>query len=285
MKKKGLLLIVLLLAISLLFGGCTEQPALEPEAKSDLREEPVTEVREPHPLEIYSNPFGTAGYVLSFALAEIINAESEWLTATAIETPSGSHNMKILQREPQRAENWIGYLNTLNIHHSSVGGEPFTPEEPFEMDVRAVSIASNICELFVTNNPNIMEPEDLRGKRIAVGPKGNTAEFIPRFLMEHWGVIDDVDIATMTHEEVADALIDSRIDVGRNSVQLIEAGVDYAEWVPIPSMERLAHSIETYIFPVSKEDYAKAREATGYPLYPIGAKGGTIGKSTFPDTL
>ncbi len=287
MKQKILFgLLVLTLVALPLFGACAPTPAPAPPtpAPTPAPTPTPTPTHEPVALEIYSNPFGNAGYVLSFALADIINKNSEWLRAVAIESPSGAHNMKILQRSPEKSGVWVGYLNPLSIHHSTLGGAPFTPEEPFKMSVKAVSITANIGAPFLTIDQNIKTPQDLIGKTVALAPKGSTEEFVPRFLLEAWGVYDDVRIVTMAFPAQSDALIDGTIDLGRSGAVIL-GHEEYADWTPIPLFEKILMARETYIFSTTAEDYAIVRENTGYPVYPIGGKGKTIGKSTLPDWL
>jgi len=275
----GSICLILILAALPFMAAC---PAPAPPPTPPAEEEAPT--HEPVALEIYSNPFGNAGYVLSFALADIINKNSEWLRAVTIETPSGAHNMKILQRSPEKSGVWVGYLNPLSIHHSTLGGEPFTPEEPFVMSVKAVSITANIGAPLLTTDPNIKTPQDLIGKTVALEPEGSTEEFVPRFMLEAWGVYDDVRIVTMGFGAQSDALIDGTIDLGKSGAVIL-GHEEYADWTPIPPFEKLLMARETYIFPTTAEDYAMARKNTGYPIYPIGGKGKTIGKSTVPDWL
>ena len=58
-------------------------------------------------IQIYSNPFGNATYVMSFALAEIINKYSDKLHATCLESKSSSANMLYLQQNPDARKNTI----------------------------------------------------------------------------------------------------------------------------------------------------------------------------------
>ena len=48
-------------------------------------------------LQVYSNPFGHTTYVLSFALAEIINKNSSRLHATCMESKGSAANILYLQ--------------------------------------------------------------------------------------------------------------------------------------------------------------------------------------------
>jgi len=279
MTKKQLTILVasvwfVLMIAALPFMAACPAP---PEATTPPTHEPVA-------LEIYSNPFGNAGYVLSFALSDLINKNSEWLRAVTIETPSGAANLQILQRSPEKSGVWVGYLNGLSLHHSTLGGAPFTLEKPFEMSVKAVSIAANIGVPFLTTDPNINTPQDLIGKTVALEPVGSTEEFVPRFLLEAWGVLDKVKIVTMGFGAQSDALIDGTIDLGRSG-GVILGHEEFSDWAPISPFEALCMARETYIFPTTAEDYAMARENSGYPIYPIGGKGKTIGKSTLPDWL
>lgn len=277
MKKERLLGLIGSICLILVLAALPFMGACAPKEVTPPPHEPVT-------LEIYSNPFGNAGYVLSFALADIINKNSEWLRAVTIETPSAAANLQILQRSPEKSGVWVGYVNPLSLHYSTLGGAPFTLEKPFIMSVKAVSIAALIGAPFLTTNPNIKTPQDLIGKTVALEPVGSTEEFVPRFLLEAWGVLNDVKIVTMGFGAQSDALIDGTIDLGRSGAVIL-GHEEFSDWTPIAPFEALCMARETYIFPTTAEDYAMARENSGYPIYPIGGKGKTIGKSTLPDWL
>jgi len=275
MRKALLISVAVLLVFCSAISGCAK-PAPAPVSAPEPAHETVV-------LEIYSTDFGKAAYVLSFALSEIINNNSEWLRAVAIETPGSAANMQILQRDPGKAGVWVGFLNPISIHNGRIGQPPFTPEQPFTMGVKAVSVTTNTGAVLVTTNPDIKKPEDLVGKTVALEAEGHTMELWPRFCLETWGIYDKVKIVTMSMGAQTDALIDGTIDVGTSGAVMLEPTEEFSDWVPIPIFERVLASREAWVIPFTPEDAAQIRERTGYPIYSIGGKGKTVGKSTLPD--
>lgn len=275
----GCLCLIIVIAAIPFLGGCASEK--EP-TKTTATTTPASQTHDIVTLEIYSNPFGKAGYVLSFALADLVNKNSTWLRAVTIETPSASANLNILQRSPEKSGVWVGYVGPLQIEYCAQGNAPFTPEKPFEMDIKAVSLAVNIVETFLTTDPNIKTPQDLVGKTMAIETVGSTNEFLPKLFLEHWGIADKVKLVTMSISNQGEALQDGTIDVGRQG-SVILGNEEYSDWSPTAPFEALCMAKPTYIFPVSDEDLAQVMEKTNYPLYSIGAKAKTIGKATFED--
>ena len=121
-------------------------------------------VQRPYNIEIYSLKMGFSGYVLSFALADLINKKSEWLRASAIETKGTVENMAILVKHPEKQKVWVGYMNPDTRHQARVGMAPFG--KPYDETV-VLSSSTRACETFVTLDPNIKTFEDFLGKRAA----------------------------------------------------------------------------------------------------------------------
>jgi TRAP-type uncharacterized transport system substrate-binding protein len=80
-------------------------------------------------IQIYSNPLGATGYVLSFGLAEIINKYSTKYHATCVESKGLTVNMLYLIQNPEARKNTIIYVNNVGVGEAEKGLPPF--KEPY----------------------------------------------------------------------------------------------------------------------------------------------------------
>jgi len=83
---------------------------------------------EEYEIEIYGGKAGMSTYAASIAMAELINANSTWLKATAVEAPSVTSCFQLLLNEPERRADTL----IVSIHQfhalASEGKEPFTTQ-------------------------------------------------------------------------------------------------------------------------------------------------------------
>jgi len=228
-------------------------------------------------IQIYSNPFGHTTYVISFALAEIINKNSTRLHATCLESKGSSANILYVQKNPSAQKYTILISNPFAVHQAAKADPPFS--KPFT-GLKAISILANNCAFLVTTNPEIKTIQDLKGKSVGLGPKGITLEYIPRFLLDYgYGIYNDLGrVSHSSFDGVKNALIDGSLDVGIQS-STMWGEEEEKDWVPIPATEELLSTKKCYLVDMSEEAYKKAREKSGYPLYPLRAKPKAFGKS------
>lgn len=228
-------------------------------------------------LQIYSNPFGHTTYVLSFALAEIINKNSSLLHATCVESKGSAANILYLQGNPGAHKNTLIVGNPFAVHQAANADPPF--KKPFT-GLKAISMIGNMCGYFVTTDPEIKTIEDLAGKKLTLGPKGITLEYIPRFILQNgydiWEKLGHVSYTSF--DGIKNALIDGTTDAGIMS-SVMWGEEELKDWVPIPAADELLATKKCYLLDINLEAYKKAREATGYPLYALKARPKAFGKS------
>lgn len=228
-------------------------------------------------IQIYSNPFGNATYVMSFALAEIINKYSNKLHAACMESKGSSANMLFLQQNPEARKNTIIVASPSAVTGAKKGAPPF--REPFT-GLRAISsIMYNGC-FFMTLDPDIKTIEDLAGKRVAVGPKGSTLAYEPEFVLKFgYDIFDKLGrVGYMPPGAVKDALLDGSVQVGIQSSTMWGEGEE-KQWAPIPATEELMSSAKCYIVELDPNAVKKAAAESGYPLFTLKAKKLDFGKS------
>jgi TRAP transporter TAXI family solute receptor len=228
-------------------------------------------------LQVYSNPFGHTTYVLSFALAEIVNKNSSRLQVTCVESKGSAANILYMQKKPEALKSTIVVANPFAVMQAAKADPPF--KSPFT-GLKAISMIGNMCGFFITTNPDIKTIEDLAGKKLTLGPKGITLEYIPRFILQNGYDIWDKfgRVSYTSFDGIKNALIDGTTDAGIMS-SVMWGEEDLKDWVPIPAADELLATKKCYLLDINLEAYKRAREATGYPIYPLKAKPKAFGKS------
>ena len=228
-------------------------------------------------IQIYSNPFGNATYVMSFALAEIINKYSHTLHAACLESKGSSANMLFLQQNPEARKNTIIVASPSAITCARKADPPF--KKPFT-GLKAISAIVNNASFFLTLNPDIKTIADLEGKRVALGPKGSTLAYEPEFVLKYgYGIYDKIGrVGYMPPGAVKDALLDGSVEVGLQSSTLWGDG-DLKEWAPIPATDEILATAKAYLVDMDPKAVEKAAKESGYPLMTLEAKPIAFGKS------
>lgn len=212
-------------------------------------------------IEIYANPLGTSGYVLSFALADMINKNSKLLHATCIETKSTTVNVMTLAKYPEKRKNAVIYSSPYTNLRAQWAQPPF--KKPYS-GLKWIGKTIMVGIAFITADENIKKPQDMIGKRIGVGPKGATIEFGPAAVLKAWGIFDKVKISNLSWGPGKTAFIDGTIDVGI----LAAVNVGEGKWKANPAGAEIMASPKPVHFINQDEAVCrKAREASGYPIF------------------
>ena len=229
-------------------------------------------------INILSNPFGASGYVLSFALAEMINKNSSWLRATCLETKSSTVNVMTVAGDPEKRKNTIVFTSSYTNLDAARAKPPF--KQPYT-SIRWVGKTIVVGAIFISSNPKIRTPQDMIGKRVALGARGSTVDVGPAAVLDAWGIKDKVKLSNLPWGPGKTAFIDGTVDVGILSAIDIGGG----KYNPPPAgAEILASPKPVYFISVDEEVCRKAREKTGYPIYPWDVPAGTLGPKQ-PDPI
>jgi len=250
MKKLLLILVLSLLVSGLLFGW--GKPALSQPSREKVA------------VDILSMKFGGSGYVACFALSEIINKHSPWLRAKVIETAGAIANLKTFSEEPKKRKDSLGY-GTWASNYLAVNAVPPFFKTSYK-GARAFSLAQWIAHTYVTLDPKIKTPMDFVGKRIGLPTKGSAGRMEPEILFKYgWGILDKVKIDYLGWSQSIQALRDGMVDVAISNA--IYVGVD--KTAPSPALDELKTlRIPYHYIPIPKEDVIRARDKSGYPLFP-----------------
>ena len=117
------------------------------------------EAREPYEVRILSFTLGSFTYVMAMAWADLINQQSDWLTATAWESPSSIASELMMYDNPDMRTNTIywGYADA-----AYRGTEQFTDKQHTRSQfITSFGVSLNAV---VTCDPNVREPQDLAGR-------------------------------------------------------------------------------------------------------------------------
>lgn len=283
MRKTYLFLTVAVaVAIALLLivgcGPAEEETVSEPDNKTEISE--PGENMEEYNIDIYTHRSGSTTYVIGAALAEMINQNSDWLSATALETPGALPNLMALRDQPElRTTAIVGGF----AYQATTGVEPF--EEPFDelCEIAAYGASANFI---LSNNPNIKTIEDLDGKRVGLGTAPSLGlvdqpldyfersgiEIIPEFLGQG-----------PSAEEMRDGKIDAMFGGG------LAAAPDFSQFAPTPALVEILEMEENISFISLDPDILhESMAALGMPQIPgavTAAPGAFHEKQTEPVIL
>lgn len=201
-KKDFQCILAVLLLVSTIFFlvGCANS-----EGNDALGNGQISEKTE---IEIYSFPAGTHIYALAVGIAEFINNESEILQATAVESTGTSRNIQLLLKEKNRRSNTFVFASPNALFRAYLGLSPY--EEKDESVKPVVNMGYSVTGI-VAGDPKIKTPEDLTGKKVAVGtaPSTNMTD-IPMFMVQEKA--NNVRFQEMGPTDAANALKDGLID-------------------------------------------------------------------------
>jgi TRAP transporter TAXI family solute receptor len=210
-------------------------------------------------LEIYTFQNGTSTYVQGVALADLINQNSTWLHASAMESPGPNETARLLLSDPEKQTHAIGYVIIQDV---LLGLPPF--DGPNE-DLRGIASYGLVSNCFITNNPSIKTLRDLEGKKVGLGTKPNMPRVdIPLKTFEIMGI--DVKSEYLTFGAAVEALVNHKIDA------LIGGGFarnpDATDWAPNPALaELMARDTINYIS-FEKKSLLEAKKFLGHELMP-----------------
>lgn len=212
-------------------------------------------------INIYSFIKGTAVYSLSFALTDLLAKNSSWLRAAAISTHGSGENIKTLAMKPELRSKSIAFSPAIIPYRASKGLEPFKKPWP---TVRALLKISGGSNAFITLDPKIKKPNDLKGKKIGLPRKGTDGEYYAVNILKHaWGITEkDAKFQFLGWREARDALKDGLVD----AAYMLTGSSSAKPWIMVPAFKELVATKPPYFIYITKEDIEKATKASGDPM-------------------
>lgn len=184
------------------------------------------ETKKPRIISIGTAALGGTYYPMGVGLGSIIEKNVEGVVVT-IEMTGGTVENPALIAEDKLD---IAISNEHMAEFARVGKAPFDKLKSHNIAALASGLAPGALQYATAADSGIMTPEDLRGKTIAVGPQGNSSNFVIRDVLEFYGIgWDEIRPSYLSFSEGMVALADGRVDVA-----IAQAGI------PTPAIVELA---------------------------------------------
>lgn len=162
-------------------------------------------------LSLTTAPFGTGSYVLGSALEQIGKKYTTNLQITSAESPGLVFNCRKLNKEPELKKSMFMSF-TVGINWLATEGiKPFKKKYPSALLLANYNL---ISVWLVTLDPKIKTPQDLIGKRIALGRAPQISWTIePEMIIRYgWGLADKIQIQKVGTKPAVRALLDGLVD-------------------------------------------------------------------------
>lgn len=295
MKKSFSILLMFILVVALVAGCAQPAPALAPApapAPSTAAPKPApsaapTTAAAPKPtpatspataqkheqvrIEIMGAQLGFSAYVLTFALAELINKHSQWLRADARETAGSEYNARFVAENPDKRKSTVFVVSSTTFALGKQGKDPF--KAPY-LSGRILARWADYVAGLVTLNSKIQTKDDLIGKRFGLSTVGSASRFVQDVVYgpDGWNILDKIKISTGSADKGADNLLDGLIDVW--GIGFTGKGDNVAN--SPASSKLLAAQRDRYWISIPAQVIESAAKATALPVVPFTLKAGSL---------
>ena len=158
-------------------------------------------------VEIQAGVFGGTLYQLSYAFSELAKSHAPDMSVTTVETPGSAAGIIKMSAKPDTR---IAAATYVTILEAVKGRPPF--KKPFS-DIRVIGNFTKNIQTLITLDEKIRTLDDLKGKRIGLGPKPTVIG------KNHWSIIQkgcqdpgSIKPFYMKWGTLKDALMDGSID-------------------------------------------------------------------------
>ena len=194
MRRKTIATILLLgLSMLVFVTGCSQ--TTEGNGTSDMQ------------LSIGTASMGGAFYPMGQEISNLVNKYAEGITMTPEVTGGAIENPRLINDGDVE----------LGITNASVGYFAYNGQEPYnqKLDVSAIaSLHPSVFHIIVKDSSDINSIEDLKGKKIAVGPAGGGTLPILQVILEEYGMsMDDITPNYLSYSDGFSQLADDNVDV------------------------------------------------------------------------
>ncbi|MDP2647414.1 MAG: TAXI family TRAP transporter solute-binding subunit [Desulfobacterales bacterium] len=232
----------------------------------------------PHPMvqvEQFSLNTKTTQYQLESAAADIIKKNHPWLRVTVIPGQTLMEGIGISEKYPPEKRRNVSFITSnLDLNAMSLGMPPYTRKFS---NLRMLNFWWLNQWSLATYDPNIKSPQDLKGKTIAVRPKGGTWDYFYTFLFKDcWGIQDSVKLAPMSPGNFSNSMLTGQAAASHWGAREVHQGKFALS--PMEDETRLKRKL--YFISLTKEDFARGvKNSGGNPLsfgwmdVPAGAYG------------
>lgn len=274
MKRITIVGIALILVMSLILVGCSSsEPAPStPPSTSDPGTSPAHEEVE---IQVYSAKFGGVNYVAGVTIAELLNKYHPWIKATNLETTGTIENIKQDDGDPAKKAITLRANVSIPYWLAVDGTEPLYDKAYNIMPIASFSV--NLGGLFVTADPSIKTPQDLKGKKVGVGGKGSAFLAETQFVLKDcWDIWDEIQPEYLDFNSSRDAFMDGLLDVVYSPGQWVGGN----SFVVHPLMQEVLQTREVGILTPTIAEIQKGKAASGWS---IGSM--TVPKDAFKENV
>lgn len=205
-------------------------------------------------VRLMTGPQGGSWYPLGGALANILGEKG---TNMQVLPGAGVANVRAVSE----GKSDLGFGNSISTVDGVAGRAPF--ESAQENVCNVATLYPQYFQIVANADAGIDTFADVKGKSMAIQPRGNTAEFVTAQMLEVFDMSYD-DLSRVSHVSYTDAVSLLR----DNNAQVFTLGTT----VPASSIMDLASSRDIKIIPISDETFAKMQELNpGYTKLTIPA--------------
>lgn len=248
MRKR---LLVLFVCISLLLSvvGCQGSKPSEKPAENKQTEAPKEEPQKEKHLAVASFNSGTFQYMYIAAVSGLTRPILKNLILSNEATSGTTENLDLLRR----GEVAIGLSSPERLYYAYKGIDKY---EGKKTDVGILwGYTQQAATLFAKESSGIKGFQDLKGKKVCIGPAGSANEIKNSFILDAYGYtrvekdkfkFNELDTVSLAYAEAANALAEGVVDA-----------VIATQPLPDPSFYELALRVPLTIAPVDKEMHEK----------------------------
>lgn len=149
---------------------------------------------------------GGAYYPLGQSIANLVNKYGNGVTMVPIVTAGSPQNPRSLAQGEIEAG-----LTNADLAYFAVNGLPPYTEK---LALRSLgALHASVLQLVTLEDSSLNSFEDIRGKRVAVGPaNGGTLAFLDMLLLEHGMTMDDISPSYLSYSDGFSQLADGNVD-------------------------------------------------------------------------
>ena len=211
LKRKGIFTILLFSITILFLSACTDNSSNGENNNGETNSSDSTE--EANFVTIGAGSTGGVYFPLATGIAQMISEDLENINATASSTGGSEDNVNLLSSGDE----------TLGIADMSVSLNAYEGDVP---ELRGIYMGyANVFHI-ITNDESIETLEDLRGKRVAIGPTGSGTANLSEKIFRDLGLWDEIDTEYLTHDQESQELADGRIDAAAYSIAVPGTSVE-----------------------------------------------------------
>jgi len=245
MRIKSLLPAVLLSTVLVIGSGCSSG-----DQKSEQKKEAPKQIQ----ISIAGGPAGGSYYPLGVGMSEIITKNVPGIKVDVVNTGGSTQNTTMIGT----GEADIGFANGDAAYEAYSGTGRYQGKKLADMRVLFGGVAGGPMHMLVAKNGGITNFAQLKGKKVAIGPQGNTSEYLALTLLDkYYGVPkSEMKLSYVNYDDGIQALQDGQADAA------VALGP-----LPVPSVKQLA-TLGKFPFEIIEVEEAKAQAfLKDYPYF------------------